>query len=101
MPCGNLGSVSKTCSGQCNCCRKTTRLVSTEDAAQYLGVSRTKIRSLIHDGTLRRVSGITKSFKLDVNDLDALILRSKNLKYYAIVGSVISGLLFGDALLYA
>jgi excisionase family DNA binding protein len=83
MPCGNLGSVSKTCSGQCNCCRKTTRLVSTEEAAKYLGVSRTKIRSLVHAGTLPRVAGITKSWKVDVNDLDALILRAKNHRHFA------------------
>jgi hypothetical protein len=77
MPCGNLGSVSKTCTGVCKCCRKTTRLVSTNDAAQYLGVSSRQLRRYVYDGKITAINTLTKSWQFDTLDLDSLILKAK------------------------
>jgi hypothetical protein len=77
MPCGNLGSVSKTCTGVCKCCRKTVRLVGAKDAAKYLGITPRQIHEFVLDGRLTAIKGLTKRSKFDTLDLDSLIVRAK------------------------
>jgi excisionase family DNA binding protein len=52
------------------------RLLSTPDAARYLGVSRHTIHRMIHAGELPAVHYF-KHRRVDVRDLDQFIERSK------------------------
>ena len=61
------------------------RLLTTTQAAAYLGISYWTVRHLIDSGKLRRVAlpgkdgGPIRRVLLDVRDLDALIERAKDL----------------------
>jgi excisionase family DNA binding protein len=54
----------------------TTRLLSTEQAAQYLGVSTRTVKSLMSEGQIHDVK-IGRSTRLDPIDLDAFIARNR------------------------
>lgn len=57
------------------------RLLTTKEAAQYLGVSTWTIRRLVQEGKLPVVSGCEEcNWRFDVRDLDHWIEQNKELK---------------------
>lgn len=58
---------------------QAVRLLSDAAAAKYLGVSRSSIYRLVHEGTLPYVQ-LTSHRKFDILDLNALILSKKMIK---------------------
>jgi hypothetical protein len=54
----------------------SSKLAKIPEAAQHLGLSIYRIRTLINQGELKTV-GSFKPFMLDLRDLDAYVLRSK------------------------
>lgn len=55
------------------------RLLSTAQAAEYLGVSASAIRRLLYSGKIKTVA-IMSHLRYDVQDLDTLINASKETK---------------------
>jgi len=59
----------------------TARLLTLPEASEYLGLSRWKLRQLVHEGKLRivrlSVTGEEKKWRLDRRDLDALVEQAK------------------------
>lgn len=56
------------------------RLLTTKEAATYLGTSDWSIRQLVHSGRLPVVSGCEEcNWKFDVHDLDEFIENNKQL----------------------
>jgi len=53
-----------------------TRLISTNDAAKYLGCERSTVRRLVLGGELPVITRF-KHWKLDVRDLDTFIAANK------------------------
>lgn len=59
------------------------RLLSTEDAAEYLAVSPWQLRQLAHAGDLPFIRSGARSWRFDVHDLDAYIERQKETVTFA------------------
>ena len=55
------------------------RLLSTEDAAEYLAVSPWQIRQLVHEGKLPAIRSGARSWRFDLRDLDSYIDAQKEL----------------------
>lgn len=53
-----------------------SRLLTTQQAATYLGVHRSTVRRLVIEGTLPHLDSF-KSWRIDRDDLDAFINREK------------------------
>lgn len=53
------------------------RILSTKEAAIYLGVSHDVIRRMALDGKIHVIKDLTRSWKFDIVELDKLIEQSK------------------------
>jgi excisionase family DNA binding protein len=55
------------------------RLLSTPDAAMYLGVEQSTVRRLVLSGEIPAITSL-KHWRIDLRDLEAWIDRSKNIR---------------------
>ncbi len=53
------------------------RLYSIQDAAIYLGMEPAAVRDLVYDGILPQVNLGQRKVRIDIRDLDALIMKNK------------------------
>ncbi len=53
------------------------RLYSIQEAAIYLGMEPAAVRDLVYDGILPQVNLGQRKVRIDIRDLDALIMKNK------------------------
>jgi excisionase family DNA binding protein len=55
----------------------TPRLVKTKQAAEYMAISRWKLRNLVQQGLIPYIEDGTSPWRFDLRDLDAYIERRR------------------------